>query len=57
MTGLIEAIITEILIPEIAGILRRKPDATDAEVIAELAARRDRIIAKGKAFLSETAGG
>jgi hypothetical protein len=54
MTGLIEAILVNILIPEIAGILRKKPDATDAEVIAEMETRRASIIAKGQQFLSET---
>ena len=54
MNGLIEAIILEIIIPEVGAILRKKPDATDADVIAEFQARRDRIIAKGRTFLAET---
>lgn len=54
MTGLIEAILINIIIPEVGSILRKKPDATDAEVIAAFQARRERIIAKGRTFLSAT---
>lgn len=54
MTGIIEAILINIIIPEVASILRKKPGATDDEVIAEFQARRERIIAKGRSFLAET---
>lgn len=56
MNGLLEALLTEVVIPEVAAILRAKPDATDAEVIAEMYARRARIISKGRAFIAETEG-
>lgn len=54
MNGLLESIIIHILIPEVARVLRKKPDATDAEIIAEFSERRQRIIDKGRAFLAET---
>ena len=54
MNGLLEAILTEIIIPEIASILRNKPNATDAEVISEWLARRQRIIKTGRTFLAAT---
>lgn len=54
MGGLLEAILINIIIPEVASILRKKPDATDDQVITEFLSRRDRIIKKGRAFLSET---
>lgn len=54
--GLIEAILIHVIIPEVAAIIRKKPDATDDEVIAEFEARRARIIAKGRLFLEETDG-
>lgn len=54
MNGLLEAILVEIIIPEVAAILRKKPDATDAEVIAAFHARRERMIEKGRTFLRDT---
>lgn len=55
MGGLLEAILINIIIPEVAAILRKKPDATDDQVITDFLSRRDRIIKKGRGFLSETA--
>lgn len=55
MNGLLEALLVEVLIPEIADILRKKPESTDADVIAELQDRRARGIAVGRAFLRDTA--
>jgi len=52
---MIEAIITQILIPEIAAWLRKEPDLTDAQIIARYEARRDRIIGTGRGFLADTA--
>jgi len=54
VNGLIEVLLVNLIIPEIAAILRRRPDATDDQVIAEFQARREHIIAKGRAFLAET---
>ena len=54
MNGLIESILISIIIPEVADILRGKPEATDAEIIAAFQARRERIISQGRAFLRDT---
>jgi len=51
---MIEAIITQILIPEIAAWLRKEPDLTDAQIIARYQTRRDDIIGKGRGFLADT---
>jgi len=51
----IELIITELIIPEIAAWLRKEPNLTDEQIIARYHARRDSIIRKGRAFLADTA--
>lgn len=54
ITGILESLLIHILIPEVARIVREKPQSTDAEIIAEFNVRRQRIIDKGRTFLAET---
>lgn len=54
-TGIIESLIIHLLIPEVARVLRKNPDATDADIIVELELRKQRIAEKGLAFLARTA--
>jgi hypothetical protein len=51
---LIDAIVVNVLIPEIGRLLRGNPGMTDAEIIAQYKARRVRIIADGRAFLADS---
>jgi hypothetical protein len=51
---MIELIITQLIIPEIAAWLRKEPDLTDDQIIARYMERRDSIIRKGRAFLAAT---
>jgi hypothetical protein len=56
LAGLLAPIITQILIPEIAAVIRAHHNATgnmptDAQVIAALNADADRYIALGQAWL------
>ena len=59
-SDIIAALITGVLVPEIAALIRRHQQAngpgsfpTDAEIIAELNARCDDAIARGQAFLDD----
>lgn len=54
MTGIIEALVLQVVIPEVAKLLRKEPNLTDEEIIARMEARRDRIIQQGRRFLAET---
>ncbi len=55
--GLLDAILINIVIPEVASILRREPGLTDDQIIARVYERKSRIIARGRAFLAETDDG
>jgi hypothetical protein len=52
--GIVDAVITELLIPQIAAWLRKEPGLTDAQIIERYQNRRARIIAKADLFLDET---
>ncbi len=52
MNPIIALLITQILIPEVASLLRKNPGITDAEIIAQVGPLSDRIIAAGEAFLA-----
>jgi len=49
---LIHTILINVVIPEIAALLRRKPGMTDAEVIAAVQQIADRVIRVGEAWLA-----
>lgn len=56
-TKLIEVLLTELVIPEVAAFIRKRYAAdgrmpTDAEVIAGLRLTTDRIVAAGEAWLA-----
>lgn len=53
--GIVDAVIIELVIPQIAAWLRKEPGLTDAEIIDRYRRRRTRIVAKADAFLDETA--
>ena len=52
--ALIDALVINILIPELASWLRREPGLTDQQAIDRWSERREAIIATGRAFLDET---
>ena len=57
MSGILDALILQILVPEVIGVIKRRHadvTITDKEVIAALHANADGIIARGRAFLART---
>jgi hypothetical protein len=53
--SLLDEIILQLILPEVAAWMRKEPDLTDEQIIARYTQRRANIIAKGKGFLAETA--